>query len=133
VQRLKTAEKERDNLTDSKLEVEVFLQKENEISRKKNILFQHNLLLASEKVEKSSERVREISEKLSSRKQEMKETDDLVTRTSREYEKMKAEYTQCQKELQTFTTVSDRPALVPRPPFSPPSLPSNTIPWSERT
>ncbi len=105
VQRLKTAERERDNLSDSKIEVEMYLQKENDIRQKKNLVYQHNLMLSEDKLSALMQKLGEVQEKLSAKRSQMKEMDDHFHLLEKEYEARKKQYASLEKDLLSSSTV----------------------------
>lgn len=62
VNRLKIAERERDALSGSKAEAEAFLEKEKEIRRKKNVLYQIHEKATSIKAQGLKEQVEEAKQ-----------------------------------------------------------------------
>jgi len=68
VNKLKIAEKERDNLSGSKLEAELFLEKEREIRRKKNVLYQILENIAVINLDENNQRSEKLAEKLANEK-----------------------------------------------------------------
>lgn len=106
VQRLKTADRERNNLTDSKIEVEEYLQAENDLREKKNLVFQYNLSTNREKFAQNREKIESLNEKLSAKKQEMKEMEEQVRVMQKDYDAKKKAHSTLEKELATSTSVS---------------------------
>lgn len=107
VQRLKTADRERNNLTDSKIEVEEYLQAENDLREKKNLVFQYNLSTNREKFAQNREKIESLNEKLSAKKQEMKEMEEQVRVMQKDYDAKKKAHSTLEKELATSTSQYD--------------------------
>jgi structural maintenance of chromosome 4 len=109
VQRLKTAERERDNLLDSKTEVELFLAKERDIRLKKNALYQLFLSMEKKNEDKIVSRQTEIVQKLAYEKEKMKTIESNMVGIEKDYEAVKKQYDGLEKDLQNATTVSYQP------------------------
>lgn len=105
VNRLKVAEKDRDNLLDSKVEAESYIEKEKNIRRKKNILYQLNERGAAETAQLAKTKVDKIQEKMQTIKAEKEAADKRRAEIERDYESVKAERTRIEKELNSSTTV----------------------------
>ena len=106
VNRLKIAEKERDNLSGSKLEAEAFIEKEKDIRRKKNILYQIMENGANEGAAEFTAKHERAAEKLSHEKSKLVDSEKRLAVIQAEYEKIKAEHNKVETELQKCTTVS---------------------------
>ncbi len=112
--RLKMAEKDRDNLLDSKVEAETFIEKEKNIRRKKNILYQLNERSAADAADQAKSKVAQIQEKMQAIKADKEAADQRRAEIEKEYETVKAERAKIEKELNSSTTVSRR-CLTARP------------------
>lgn len=108
VNRLKMAEKDRDNLLDSKVEAETFIEKEKNIRRKKNILYQLNERSAADAADQARSKVAQIQEKMQAIKADKEAADKRRAEIEKEYETVKAERAKIEKELNSSTTVSRR-------------------------
>lgn len=108
VNRLKMAEKDRDNLLDSKVEAETFIEKEKNIRRKKNILYQLNERSAADAADQAKSKVAQIQEKMQAIKADKEAADKRRAEIEKEYETVKAERAKIEKELNSSTTVSRR-------------------------
>lgn len=116
VNRLKLAEKDRDNLLDSKVEAETYIEKEKNIRRKKNILYQLNERSAAEAADQAKSKVAQIQEKMQAIKADKEAADKRRAEIEKEYESVKAERAKIEKELHSSTTVSHRrPTVLPPP------------------
>lgn len=138
VNRLKLAEKDRDNLLDSKVEAETYIEKEKNIRRKKNILYQLNERSAAEAADQAKSKVAQIQEKMQAIKADKEAADKRRAEIEKEYESVKAERAKIEKELHSSTTVSHRRPTAPGPALltDAPLLSlanSNTTPSSART
>jgi structural maintenance of chromosome 4 len=107
VNRLKVAEKDRDNLLDSKVEAESYIEKEKNIRRKKNILYQLNERSAAETAQQAKAKVDKIQDKVQIIKAEKEAADKRRAEIERDYESVKAERTRIEKELNSSTTQYD--------------------------
>lgn len=107
VHRLKVAEKERDNLHDAKAEAEGFLEKEKEIRRKKNILYQLYAKIASDNIQDFTEKLNAAQEKLTYEKNKMKDTEHKLQKLEKTYQAVKKEHTEVEKDLQSASTKYD--------------------------
>lgn len=105
VNRLKVAEKDRDNLLDSKVEAESYIDKEKNIRRKKNILYQMNERGAAEAAQQAKCKVDKIQEKMQTIKAEKQTADKRRAEIEKDYESVKTERTRIEKELNSSTTV----------------------------
>lgn len=105
VNRLKIAEKERDNLSGSKLEAEAFIEKEKDIRRKKNILYQVLEGSANESAAELTTKHERATEKLTHEKSKLVDSEKRLAVIQAEYEKIKAEHNKVETELQKCTTV----------------------------
>jgi chromosome segregation ATPase len=105
VNRLKVAEKERDNLSGSKLEAEAFIEKEKDIRRKKNALFQvmeHAALAQAADVTAKQEKA---TEKLQGERAKHSDTEKRLAVIQAEYERVKADHDRVAAELEKSTMV----------------------------
>jgi structural maintenance of chromosome 4 len=105
VNRLKVAEKERDNLSGSKLEAEAFIEKEKDIRRKKNALFQvmeHAALAQAADVAAKQEKA---TEKLQGERAKHSDTEKRLAVIQAEYERVKADHDRVAAELEKSTMV----------------------------
>lgn len=105
VNRLKIAEKERDNLSGSKLEAEAFIEKEKDIRRKKNILYQIMENGSNEGAAELTAKHERAVEKLALEKGKLADSEKRLSVIQGEYEKVKAEHNKVESELQKCTTV----------------------------
>ena len=105
VNRLKIAEKERDNLSGSKLEAEAFIEKEKDIRRKKNILFQVMELGATTAAAELTTKQQKATEKLTEERGKLGDTEKRLTVIQAEYEKVKAEHDKVNSELEKASMV----------------------------
>jgi septal ring factor EnvC (AmiA/AmiB activator) len=100
------AEKDRDNLIDAKVESEQFILLEENIAKKKNLLYQ---LLENQQCQLASkyqDKIQEMNEKMKRLKDEKETTDKQRQTLEKEYEKKRQEYNKMEKELQASMTVS---------------------------
>jgi structural maintenance of chromosome 4 len=105
VNRLKVAEKERDNLSGSKLEAEAFIEKEKDIRRKKNALFQvmeHAALAQAADVAAKQDKA---TEKLQGERAKHSDTEKRLAVIQAEYERVKADHDRVAAELEKSTMV----------------------------
>lgn len=100
VNRLKIAEKERDNLNDSKVEAEEYMEKEKEIRKKKNLLYQYLENQANESIENLQTQLAAVTEKLDNEKSKVSETEAQLTAINKEYNEVKTEYDSVNHELE---------------------------------
>lgn len=105
VNRLKVAEKERDNLSGSKVEAEAFLEKEKDIRRKRNALCQAMEKTANANIADYSARMEKVKGKLEYEKNKMKDSEQRMGVVEAEYERIKAEHAAVGADLQKSTTV----------------------------
>lgn len=100
VNRLKVAEKERDNLSGSKVEAEAYMEKDKVIRRKKNELYQ--ILETQEAINVADLRSRyeQNNEKLAAAKTKLKESERSFVLMEKTYESTKADYNAIDSELQ---------------------------------
>ena len=105
--RLKIAEKERDNLSGSKYEAENFIEKEKEIRRKKNLLYQIFEVQESSHLTNLKQKLDLNNEKLSEAKSKLKESERSFVTMEKTYESTKFDYNKIDEELQKFTSVCD--------------------------
>lgn len=106
VNRLKIAEKDRDNLLDSKVEAEAYIEKEKNIRRKKNILCQLNERTSAENVQECKSKLDKVTEKLQALKIDKEGADKKRAEIEKEYESVKSERAKIEKDLHSSTTVS---------------------------
>lgn len=104
--RLKVAEKERDNLSGSKLEAEAFIEKEREISRKKNALYQVMECTTNAAATEITAKHEKVAEKLNSERAKQGDTEKRLGVITAEYEKVKGEHDRVAAELEKSTMVS---------------------------
>ena len=81
VNRLKVAEKDRDNLSDSKAEAEAFMAKERDIRKKKNVLYQVYEKVALDNVEKYTTSRNELVAKLDEEQSKIRKSEDVLKRS----------------------------------------------------
>ena len=105
VNRLKIAEKERDNLSGSKLEAEAFIEKEKDIRRKKNTLYQLWQQVASSNCTDFQQRLEKVQEKLAYEKGKMAESEGRLRTLEKEYEQVKAHHSRVNSQLEKSTAV----------------------------
>jgi structural maintenance of chromosome 4 len=105
VNRLKIAEKERDNLSGSKLEAEAFIEKEKEIRRKKNLLYQALESKVNVTIAELQGKQEKAAEKLGLEKGKLGDTEKRLAVIQAEYEKVKHEHDRVQAELEKSTQV----------------------------
>ena len=103
VNRLKSAEKERDSLSGSKAEAEAFLDKEKEIRRRKNVLYQAHTAVALQNVQENIERRDQAKEKLECERAKHKDSQEQKQAMDKVYKSKKAEYDAVRKELDSAT------------------------------
>ena len=106
VNRLKIAEKERDNLSGSKLEAEAFIEKEKEIRRLKNQLYQILEGSVNESIAELVSKQERTNEKLTAERGKLSETEKRLAVIQGEYEKVKAEHDKVNSELDKSSMVS---------------------------
>lgn len=106
VNRLKISEKERDNLSGSKLEAEAFIAKEKDIRREQNMLFQLLEQAANNTAAELSGKFDKAQEKLVVEKSKLGDSEKRLAVISAEYEKIKGEHNRVDQELQKSSTVS---------------------------
>lgn len=92
VNRLKIAERERDNLSGSKAEAEIFIEKEKEVRRKQNILFQIFESACNDKIREFSAEKESVAEKLAIEKTRREDQEKIMKEKEKEYENKKREY-----------------------------------------
>jgi len=92
VNRLKIAERERDNLSGSKSEAEKFMEKEREIRRKKNTLYQIYEHSAAQTAEQHAAHKNKASENLVYEQSKKCESDVLLASMEKQYSKTLADY-----------------------------------------
>ena len=86
VNRLKIAERERDNLSGSKAEAETFLETEREIRRKRNIQYQIYRSISAVNVEQFKERTEKTQARLAEESAKLVENENRKTEIERESE-----------------------------------------------
>jgi len=109
VNKLKIAEKERDNLSDSKIEAELFLEKEREIRRKKNVLYQILESIAVINMDENNKRSEKLSEKLAAEKSKgaaminkLKEAKEKHEQATKDRTTVYNDMQQCKSEYDAF-------------------------------
>ena len=109
VNRLKVAEKDRDNLSSSKLEAEAFINKEKEIRKRKNILYQVYEKVANDNVVELTTRLGLAETKLTEEQTKICESDSLLkdkeviyNATSKAYDAVAKEVDEATKEFGAF-------------------------------
>jgi len=109
VNRLKVAEKDRDNLSSSKLEAEAFINKEKEIRKRKNILYQVYEKVANDNVVELTTRLGLAETKLAEEQTKICESDSLLkdkeviyNATSKAYDAVAKEVDEATKEFGAF-------------------------------
>ncbi len=107
--RVKAVEKEKDSLEGAKLEAEALLNKEREIRRKKNVLYQINLLNVRKELEESREQHNALTEELKKEQVKLQKANDRVqeieaglSRQNSEYENAHAELVRTKEEFATY-------------------------------
>jgi structural maintenance of chromosome 4 len=103
VNRLKVAERERDNLSGAKAEAEAFLEKENSIRSKKNILYQINEYNAAQNAQDLTTRLNTANEKLTYEKNKLKDNTEKFTSMEKEHATTEKLYNEIDAELQKAT------------------------------
>ena len=99
VNRLKIAEKERDNLSDSKGDAEAFIEKEKEIRRRKNILYQIYESINLANAEDFNQRKQQAEEKLNHEKSKLSSTESKLAEINKVYEQTRADHDAVESEL----------------------------------
>ena len=99
VKRLKDAEKERDKLSGSKAEAEALMDKEKEIRRRKNVLYQAHEAVATKNVADFTERRKQAQEKLDYEKSKQQSSEDELKEIEATYKAEKAAYDAVHAEL----------------------------------
>jgi structural maintenance of chromosome 4 len=105
VNRLKSAERDRDNLSGSKAEAENYLEKERDIRRKQNILYQAVAGIAEKNVSDFQERLSVLNEKISKEKAKRADYDAKLKEMEKQYKQAHKEYNEVDSELQKATSV----------------------------
>ena len=107
--RVKAVEKEKEGLEGAKLEAEALLSKEREIRRKKNVLYQINMMAANEEAEKALEQKRETEAKLEEERVKISGADERVAEIesgiaaqTAEYDKIHAELKKTKEEFAAY-------------------------------
>jgi structural maintenance of chromosome 4 len=99
VNRLKIAERERDNLSGSKGEAEAFMEKERDIRRKKNTLYQVHEYSAQQAAAQLSERKAQATEKLAYEQSKKTESDVQLAAMEKQYAQTYAVHTAISAEV----------------------------------
>jgi hypothetical protein len=105
VNRLKIAEKERDNLYGSKKEAENFMALESDLRAKKNNLYQGLEYVANKNTAASTVRQTQAVEKLKYEQNKASEAETKLALFQKEYETNNAEYIAIQNEEQSYAAV----------------------------
>ena len=107
--RVKAVEKEKEGLEGAKLEAEALLSKEWEIRRKKNVLYQINMMAANEEAEKALEQKRETEATLEEERVKIGGADERVAEIesgiaaqTAEYDKIHAELKKTKEEFAAY-------------------------------
>ena len=103
VNRLKVAEKDRDNLSGSKAEAESFINTEKEIRRKKNVLYQVYEKLAQDSVTELTGRQRNLESKLAEEQSKINANDALLSQKELSYNATNSLYDKVAKEVDAAT------------------------------
>lgn len=104
VNRLKLAEKERDNLSDSKQDAEIFMEKEKDIRRKKNVLYQINESIENANADDFKTRRVAVNEKLEKERGKLLSSEHKSQETEKLYQQTLADYNAVAAELQLTTS-----------------------------
>eukprot|EP01035_Chromulina_nebulosa_P018767 gene18767-24534_t len=104
VNRLKLAERERDNLSGSKTEAELFLNKENEIRKSKNILYQTFEKIAFDNIQDLTNRFDKLNEKYVYEQSKLKDQEQELNQKQKLYQQFNEEYVNVEKELSKATS-----------------------------
>lgn len=107
VNRLKISEKERDNLSGSKLEAEAFIAKEKDIRREQNMLFQLLESAANASAAELTGKFEKAQEKLLVERSKLGDSEKRLAVISVEYQKIQSEHKKVDQDLQKASTVSD--------------------------
>lgn len=99
--RVKSVEKEKDNLEGAKQEAEALLGKDREIRRKRNILVQMNSMKETKAIEQLTEEKSEATEQLETEKEKMSEAKSDVKELEKGLKKQTKEYNKLCEELTT--------------------------------
>jgi len=97
--RVKAVEKEKEGLEGAKIEAEALLSKEREIRRKKNVLFQINMMSANDDAEKAEEKKKEVETKLADERVNIGGADERVAEIESGIAAQTAEYDKIHAEL----------------------------------
>jgi len=107
--RVKAVEKEKESLEGAKLEAEALLEKESDIRRKKNILFQMNLLQIAREKKEAQEANKELTDKLEEERTKLqaandrlKEIENGLSAQTMDYEKEHAELIKTKEEFAAY-------------------------------
>ncbi len=106
VNRLKVAEKERDNLSGSKKEAEDFMALEANIRKEKNQLYQKHEHTANENTAALTARLQKVNEKQAKEKNKGADCEAKLAEMSKQYESGNTEYNSVKQELQKASLVS---------------------------
>lgn len=106
VNRLKLAERDRDNLSGSKAEAENYLEKERDIRRQQNVIYQAIQGVALKNVTDFQERLGKLNEKIAKGKAKRTEYDSKLKEMEKQYVQAHKEYNEVDCELQKTTSVS---------------------------
>jgi structural maintenance of chromosome 4 len=107
VNRLKVAERERDNLSESKLEAEEFMEKEKKIRTKKNVFYQSLESTANANVTDFEARLVKVEERLQSERSKVSEAESRLSVMQKEYDLVNGEYNGVSAELAKSTSDYD--------------------------
>ena len=107
--RVKAVEKEKESLEGAKLEAEALLNKEREIRKKKNIIYQINHMHVREELQETEEKHECLIAKLEAQKTELQNASDRVqeiesgfSTQNAEYEKVHAELVKTKEEFASY-------------------------------
>lgn len=106
IHKLKLAEKERDNLSEAKGEVELYIEKDKIIRNLKNKLYQYYLHNEAKKINEVTEQYNLKKSELEEERNKMKEFEAELIVIEKKYEQIQKEHERVDKDLQKFTTVS---------------------------
>jgi len=90
--RVKAVEKEKDTLEGGKMEAEAFMIKEKDIRKKKNVIYQMNMVEVGEEKEATKEKTEEISSKLEAEKSTLAESTARLNEIETGHNAQVAEY-----------------------------------------
>jgi hypothetical protein len=106
VNRLKVSEKERDNLSGSKLEAEQYIEKDKDIRRKKNALYQMLGSSAEHKVVDMTDALDKATNSATEERAKLAEIESGMKSIKKEYDLINNEYNTVSAEQQRFSLVS---------------------------